>query len=512
MKERSKAERIELRKRKRRFLAFIIAMLIGCLPTATVFADDIIVDDIERRYDSLSNAIQEEEGNWKDINVNEKIQWTTKFASGFILYVYYLDPSSGKYEKMGETGVPENGTGSVVMTNRDITSLKNWKYERADSNDDAPNKYVKFYLKAILNPSTITFNANGGTVTPTSGTTDTSGKLSSLPTPFWSGHDFKGWFTKATGGDQVTTNTVFTSNDTIYAQWDEEQTCTVTFDTKGHGTALDPVKVNKGEKVNKPEDPTAEGWNFGGWFTDEDFQNEYDFNTPVEKSFTLYAFWTEDQPDICTVYFYRNGHGRAPRPQNVEKGNKAEKPKDPSADGYDFGGWYEEKECRNKYDFNKPVTQDIDLYAKWTKNDDGSGHDDDDDDDDDDAQPFKPNPDALIAFYYLKNGTLDPKAKIGKEVQGAAANAAFKMAVPAGWKEAFTFSMSNEDKHTYTLKDGTIKLYVPEGFQKAGRKYAILAMGQNGAVKLLSDTDTLPYWITVNPNMEGYAFELIYMD
>lgn len=82
-------------------------------------------------------------------------------------------------------------------------------------------------LRALLAPAvtpqptyTITFNANGGTVTPTSGTTGTDGKLASLPTPTHATDTFKGWFTAATGGTAVTTNTVFTSNDTIFAQWE----------------------------------------------------------------------------------------------------------------------------------------------------------------------------------------------------------------------------------------------------------------------------------------------------
>ncbi|SDB52971.1 InlB B-repeat-containing protein [Butyrivibrio sp. INlla16] len=68
---------------------------------------------------------------------------------------------------------------------------------------------------------TITFDANGGTVTSTSGTTGADGKLTSLPTPDYARHVFKGWRTEASGGTQVTTDTVFTSNETIYAQWDE---------------------------------------------------------------------------------------------------------------------------------------------------------------------------------------------------------------------------------------------------------------------------------------------------
>jgi len=78
--------------------------------------------------------------------------------------------------------------------------------------------FARWYA-AGSNTFTITFNANGGSVTPTTGTTGTNGRLSSLPTPSRSGHIFSGWFTSSTGGTAVTTNTVFNSNTTIFAQW-----------------------------------------------------------------------------------------------------------------------------------------------------------------------------------------------------------------------------------------------------------------------------------------------------
>lgn len=69
---------------------------------------------------------------------------------------------------------------------------------------------------------TVTFDANGGSVTPTSARTR-DGKLSSLPTPTRDGYQFDGWFTAETGGDQVKANeTVFTSNATVYAHWTEK--------------------------------------------------------------------------------------------------------------------------------------------------------------------------------------------------------------------------------------------------------------------------------------------------
>ena len=67
---------------------------------------------------------------------------------------------------------------------------------------------------------------------------------------------------------------------------------TVTFDYKGHGTNTDS-KVKHGEKVTAPAPaPTAEGYDFGGWYKDEGLSQTYDFNTAVTGDITLYAKWT----------------------------------------------------------------------------------------------------------------------------------------------------------------------------------------------------------------------------
>ena len=55
-----------------------------------------------------------------------------------------------------------------------------------------------------------------------------------LPTPTFTGHDFLGWFTAAEGGDEVTTETVVTSNMTLYAHW-EAITYTYTYIDHGDG-------------------------------------------------------------------------------------------------------------------------------------------------------------------------------------------------------------------------------------------------------------------------------------
>ena len=95
---------------------------------------------------------------------------------------------------------------------------------------------------------TITFDANGGSVNPASAQT-TDGKLVSLPTPGYAGHIFQGWFTAATGGTQVTTDTVFTADVTIYAQWKAESS-----------TPSTPTGPGKPAEPDGPATEDSKGW------------------------------------------------------------------------------------------------------------------------------------------------------------------------------------------------------------------------------------------------------------
>lgn len=65
---------------------------------------------------------------------------------------------------------------------------------------------------------------------------------------------------------------------------------TVSFSTDG-GSVVPSQTVPSGGKAVKPDDPTKDGYTFQGWYTEAEAENTYDFNTPVTKSFTLYAKW-----------------------------------------------------------------------------------------------------------------------------------------------------------------------------------------------------------------------------
>ena len=69
-----------------------------------------------------------------------------------------------------------------------------------------------------------------------------------------------------------------------------------------------------------------------------------------------------------TVSFNSNGGSACDTKFVATADGKLVKPADPAREGYTFGGWYTDEACTQAYDFSTPVTADMTLYAKWTKN------------------------------------------------------------------------------------------------------------------------------------------------
>ena len=76
----------------------------------------------------------------------------------------------------------------------------------------------------------------------------------------------------------------------------------VTFNMKSHGTAPAAQDLHLGDKVTRPDDPTAEGYVFLGWYKNNSCTNPYDFDTVLDNTLkydksndrytlTLYAKW-----------------------------------------------------------------------------------------------------------------------------------------------------------------------------------------------------------------------------
>lgn len=73
------------------------------------------------------------------------------------------------------------------------------------------------------------------------------------------------------------------------------------------------------------------------------------------------------QPGDVTVSFEVGEHGIAPEPQTVTMGQTAQRPADPSAEGFFFGGWYTDETFAELFDFSAPVIQDTVVYGRWLR-------------------------------------------------------------------------------------------------------------------------------------------------
>ena len=84
---------------------------------------------------------------------------------------------------------------------------------------------------------------------------------------------------------------------------------TVMFNTNG-GTPEPESQIWANLPATKPDDPTKEGYNFGGWYTDEAFTTEYTFteSEKVTQALTLYAKWTKE---AAKYYYYSPADGSA---------------------------------------------------------------------------------------------------------------------------------------------------------------------------------------------------------
>ena len=78
----------------------------------------------------------------------------------------------------------------------------------------------------------------------------------------------------------------------------------VVFETM-NGEAGDEVLITQGSTVGEPETiPTREGFTFAGWYEDSACEQVYDFSSPVESSFTLYAKWDKIEPETKPWVIY----------------------------------------------------------------------------------------------------------------------------------------------------------------------------------------------------------------
>ena len=156
-------------------------------------------------------------------------------------------------------------------------------------------------------PVTVTWDANGGTVTPTTQTKIAGNDIDTLPTPSRQGFTFVGWFdtSEATGGTRITATTTVPNNDVTYwARWNRMNDITVTWNANG-GTVT-PATQPKAPStaIGTLPIPNRDGYTFMGWFDTSAGTGgtQIGANTIVPNTnVTYWARWFVEMPPLDTT-------------------------------------------------------------------------------------------------------------------------------------------------------------------------------------------------------------------
>lgn len=170
--------------------------------------------------------------------------------------------------------------------------------------------------------------------------------------PVKDNHEFVGWYLD---NDKFDFDSKINQDLVLNARFNElvSNMVIVGFTAKGKRAEL---KIEKGTILSAPENPKKEGYEFIGWFLED---NLYDFEDPVFNDIELVAQWYELEPEKVMVTFIDEEDAveveviKGLKVMPIEKGLKED---------LDFAGWYLGEEL---YDFSLEVLEDITLMAKW---------------------------------------------------------------------------------------------------------------------------------------------------
>ncbi len=142
-------------------------------------------------------------------------------------------------------------------------------------------------------------------------------------------------------------------------------TCNYLFDEKE-----EYIFCNDGEIPMTPEYISREGLVMYNWYTEEEFINIYDFNSPVHENVELFARYVEPS-EIVSIYIYADDSGFPYSIEDAIIGDYIDVQAPSHEDtGMFFTGWYADSQLTEKYDFSQPITGDVNLYARLISYDD----------------------------------------------------------------------------------------------------------------------------------------------
>lgn len=240
---------------------------------------------------------------------------------------------------------------------------------------------VSFYAVWTPNQYTVSFNPDGGTVSPASAVFTVGGSPVSLPTPAESGETFSGWFTSASAGSlvgQAGATLTPTQSEVLYAQWNGSSSTTVivTFASNGGTGTVTALNGAVGSAFVLPDAAgfTNPGYTVTSWNTSATGAGTtYALGQSVNLSIstTLYAQWTLDSSltTVVTITLDEVGGSTV-----LLSGNEGQPMMLPSASGlsnpgYTLTSWNTASNGSGASytpGVNITLTTSMTLYAQWT--------------------------------------------------------------------------------------------------------------------------------------------------
>ena len=237
----------------------------------------------------------------------------------------------------------------------------------------------KITVKATAVYYKIIFHANGGSVTPAAGTTGKDGKLKSLPIPTRSGnYRFDGWFSEENGGTQITTDTVFKEDSTIYAHWSD--TGGIVLDSIAVTTGPAKTIYTEGESFDSTGMTVTANYKDGskipvtgytvtpsGALTVNDSSVTVTYTEGGITRTAVQKITVKATAVYYKIIFHANGGSVTPAAGTTGKDGKLKSLPIPTRSGnYRFDGWFSEENGGTQVTTDTVFKEDSTIYAHWT--------------------------------------------------------------------------------------------------------------------------------------------------
>ena len=203
-------------------------------------------------------------------------------------------------------------SGSSLSINATVSSGYKWtkwtgdtKYLTSDATTKAnkakPTKNISLTATATANTYKLTFNANGGTTSTASKNVTYKSTYGTLPTPTRTGYTFKGWYTAASGGTNITSSSIYSTvgNSTLYAHW-TAITYTIAFNANGGSGTMSNMSCSYNTEYTLTANSfTRTNYMFMGWATSANGKVVYNDQQSIKNlsntatTITLYAVWQQ---------------------------------------------------------------------------------------------------------------------------------------------------------------------------------------------------------------------------